>query len=181
MLSIAFDANEGHKYSTLRKTQYNKHRQTLMKLMNFNKKLEIKDVVMKMEITNPSIERTAKKVLIAYVKQAVDVDLDHPQFQTMSVYQACKIENVKTTKKKLIAMSNLKPNQWTQLEKIFDTDIQPLIKPEKPNKVGLQSSEIIEQASNESSQQQKRKMKTPEVEDYETWKKKTLAKAYAEL
>lgn len=181
MLNIPFDSEEGYKYSSFRKTRYDKHLKSLMKLMNFNKKLEIKDVALKMEIVNPSVEKTAKKILEAYAQRKTDVDLDHPQYHTMSVYQACKVENVKTTKKKFISMSNLKPNQWSQLEKMFDSWVSTDIKADKPSSK-VKSSEIIEQSSNQSSQTTKRKADiAPEVEDYEAWKKRTLAKAYADL
>lgn len=180
MLNITLDSQEAYKYSALRKTRYDKSLQTIMKLMNFNKELEIKDVALKMEIINPSIEKTAKKIIKAYAEQKTEVDLDHPQYNTMSVYQACKVENVKTNKKKFIAMSNLKPNQWAKLEKMFD-EVRADIKPDQPNNnTNQKSSEIIEQASNESSKTLKRKI-APEVEDYESWKKRTLAKAYADL
>lgn len=152
-----------------------------MRLMNLTKKLKVKDVVLKLGITNGNVEKTATKIYDSYAKTAVQTDLDHPQYLVMSVYQACKSEKVKAAKKILIPLSNLKPNQWSQLVKSWDKFVGSLVNLDKENlKGGLKKAANDEQPTNGTELKRKHEAE-PEIEDYDVWAKRTLDKARADL
>lgn len=154
-----------------------------MRLMNLNKKLEIIDVVLKMEISNAKVEKTSLRIYEAYKKKAFQTDLDHPQYIAMAVYQACKLEKAKIAKKNIIAISNLKPNQWKLLEKSWDKWVGSIgnFDKENVNEKRKQESNIV-QETNGTELKHKRKLEAePDAEDYDVWAKRTLDKARAEI
>ena len=136
-----------------------------------------------MGISNTNVQKTAMKIYEAYKTQAFHTDLDHPQYPVMSVFQACKLEKVKVVKQNFINASNLKPSQWTKLEKSLETLVLSIGKADKEN---LKSKSTISDVSaaqqdKEPSQKLKRKHEEPEIEDYDVWAKRTIEKALNEL
>lgn len=152
-----------------------------MKLLNLTKKMSINSVILKLGINNSNVEKNSKKILDSYAQQDPRADLDHPQYIVMSVYQACKFEKVKIQKKNLIPLSNLKPNQWTMLEKSWDKWVGDVVKVEKENRM----QEIVDDENvtkHRGGKQLKRKQQTEqEEEDYDVWKKRILESANAEI
>jgi len=174
-LGIAFDKANGVKFSSMKKTMYNDRRNLLMKLMNLDKKLNINDFTLKMGVCNGNVEKAAKTIYETFQKDSANIDLDHPQYITMSVYQACKKEKVKVAKKEFIAASNLKLNQWCLMEKSWDKWISA---------IKFSSEEMRKKINENSTERPKLKRKLdaePEIEDYDVWAKRTLEKARAEL
>lgn len=152
-----------------------------MKLLNLNKKLSINSLILKLGISNTNIEKNSKKILDYYIRQDPHADLDHPQFLVMSIYQSCKFEKFKIQKKLLIQLSNLKPNQWSMLEKAWDKWVGDVIKVEKENRL-VQEIVDDENVNKQRGRQSKRKHQAePEEEDYEVWKKRILEAAAAEI
>lgn len=177
LFNIVFDTASGVQYSSLRKSNYERNRKMMIKLMNLNKKLDIKDVMLKIGLSNANVEKSAKRIFKSYEQSAADADLDHPQYVTMSVHQACKLEKVKIPKKNLIPLSNLKNNQWSLLEKSWDKFVASM-----ETKENEASQKPVQQQSTGAEPVLKRKLEAePEVEDYAVWAKRTLAAAYAEL
>lgn len=155
-----------------------------MKLMNLNKKLDVPTMMLKMGLTNQNVEKIAIQIFEAFQKDyGQQMDLDHPQYVAMSVYKACMIAKVNVVKKSLIAASNLKKDQWSKLEKACDKLVNNLKKLSDENeKEGLKDSDFVGAHNSESKPGLKRTLAVePEVEDYDEWAKRTLAKARADL
>lgn len=155
-----------------------------MKLMNLNKKLDVPTIMLKLGLTNQNVEKIANQIFEAFQKDyGQQMDLDHPQYVAISVYKACTIAKVKVVKKSLIAASNLKANQWSKLEKACDKLVNDLGKFSDENeKEEVKDSESVVAHNSESKPGLKRKLAVePEVEDYDEWAKRTLAKARADL
>lgn len=175
--NVSFDSQAAISLTKMRKSLYNSSRQVLLKLLNLNKKMDVNVVVLKMGISNTNVQKTALTIFDAY-KNYYEVDLDHPQYSFMSVYQACKLEKVKVAKKNFIAGSNLNLHQWTKLEKSWDSLVGSIGKADNENKSKLTKTE----GAQEIGKTLKRKHEEiTEIEDYDVWAKRTLAKAHAEL
>lgn len=178
LLNIQFDTLTAIKFSSIKKSAYQNARSVLMKLMNLGKKHGIVEILLKMGISNPKVETSAKNIYAAYEKQAPNSDLDHPQYCTMAVYQACKLEKVKVTKKSFIQSSNLKPNQFTQLENSWEKWVGSVVKADsKDNGKQAQNGNV-----DEKTPSNKRAPETePETEDYDVWAKRILSNARCQL
>lgn len=151
-----------------------------MKLMNLNKKLDVPGLLMKMQVSNTNVEKAAKKIFEEFQTNNPDLDLDHPQYVVMSCFQACKLEKAKVPKKNFITMSNLTPPQWILLERSWDKWVCNVAKTEK-DEARSKSKDFEATTSNESSGVKRKLVAEPEIEEYEVWAKRTLAKAYADL
>lgn len=165
----------------MKKSAYENNRKLLSKQLNLNKKLDINGLILKMGISSPNLDKSAKLIYDTYQKSSPHIDLDHPQYVSMSLYQACKLEKVKVSKKNFVLSSNLKPNQWTQLEKSWDkwvVSIGPIDKENKDSK--SKDKEDVQRETTINGQKLKRKYED-EIEDYDVWAKRTLDKARAEL
>lgn len=156
----------------------------ITKFLNFNKQIDVTAALLKLCISNPNVEKAAKKIYEDYKQQNSQIDLDHPQFAFMSVYQACKREKVKLPKKNFMHYSNLNNTQWTTLEKSFNKWVSSVEQVGKENiNSKLMTTEMEAPAQQETKEGQgvKRKHEEPDIEDYDVWAKRTLDKAYAEL
>ena len=137
-------------------------------------------MTLKLGITNNNVEKTASRILETYRKESFeDTDLDHPQFVVMSVYQACKLEKVKSTKKTFITASNLKPNQWNLLEKTWDKWTVNVGKSNKENEKAKSSEQ--ESAGKIEKILKRKQTAEPDIEDYDVWAKRTLEQAHINL
>lgn len=181
--NVPFDTSTAISLTKMRKSLYNSNRRTILKVLNLNKKQDVKAVLLKMGITNTNVQKTAARIYEACKDQNFQMDLDHPQVSFMSVYQACKVEKVKAVKKNFIAASNLNLTQWTKLEKSWDKWASLIGKADKENmKCQLITEVAAAQSAKEGGQKLKRKHEEPaEIENYDVWAKRTLEKAYAEL
>jgi transcription initiation factor TFIIIB Brf1 subunit/transcription initiation factor TFIIB len=178
-VNIPFEESAGMKLSGMRKTSYKNYRNNFMKLLNLNKKLGIPEMILKLGVTSSNVEKTAKKILDAYKKESFEADMDHPQFIVMSIYQACKLEKVKAPKRNFVSASNLKPNQWSLLEKSWDKWTAGIGKSTKESSKVKQAEE--EESAGKPERSLKRKHAEPEVEDYDTWAKRTVEQAQKDL
>jgi hypothetical protein len=179
LLNIAFETASAVKHSSMRKRIYDNYRKTFLKLMKLDKKTSIRDLILKRGISNAKVDPTAHKIYEAYQNSTDGIDLDHPQYMAMSVFEACKLEGVKVSKKDFISISNLKPNQWTLLEKTFDKIANSVGKLGKENSNNKFPTDCD---TNVTETKLKRKVEAePEIEDYDVWAERTLKKAYAEL
>lgn len=176
--NIPFDEPAGIRLAGIRKTSYKNNRKNLIKLLNLNKKLGIAELTLKMGINSSNVEKTANRIYEAYKKESFDADLDHPQFIAMSCYQACKLEKFKVTKKPFIAASNLKPNQWNQLEKSWDKWTVNVGKSENMKK---STEDPQEESAGKKLNLKRKHTAEPETEDYDVWAKRTLEKAQKNL
>lgn len=123
LLGITFDHSNKLKLSSLKKSEYNNNKKIIEKVLNLNKRLDIPGIILKLSITNTAIENTAKNIFDTYKSDFSfknQIDFDHPQYVTMSVYQSCKKHKLKIPKTNFVAISNLKPAQFNQCEKDWD-------------------------------------------------------------
>lgn len=177
-LGIPFDDGVAVSLSCMRIRAYQKNRNTFLKLLNFNKTPDVPALMRSMQIPNKAVEETAKKLQKNFKEKNEDLDLDHPQYVAMSVYQACKLEKVKVFKKPFIRASNLTPQQWSQMEKKWDSfagDTKSSTK-KTSSKVG-NGQEIALEAEPVILVENL----PDELLDYDEWAKRTIAKAEAEL
>lgn len=176
-MNISFDESAGIKIAGMRKTSYKNNRNTVIKLLNLNKKLGIEEMVLKMGVSSVSVEKTAKRIFEAYKTESFENDLDHPSYVVMSIFQACKLEKVKISKKAFITASNLKPNQWNQMEKTWDKWTVNIGKADKEN---IKTKEATNEQES-APKAEKRKHTEPEIEAYDIWAKRTLEQAQKDL
>lgn len=123
LLGITFNHNDKFKLASLKRSVYNNNKKIIEKVLNLNKRLDISGIILKLSITNTAIEHTANNIFDTYKSDFSfknQIDFDHPQYVTMSVYQSCKKHKLKLPKTKFVAISNLKPAQFNQCEKDWD-------------------------------------------------------------
>lgn len=180
LLNIPLDSHIAGNLSGLRKVRYQRQKNSLMKIMNLNKQLDVTTMMLKLRITNSNVEKTANKILEAFRKDyGQQMDLDHPQYVAVSVYKACMLAKVKVVKKNIIAASNLKANQWSKLEKACDKLVNDVEKFSEENEKDSESG--VPQHSENKPGLTRKLDAEPEVEDYDEWAKRTLTKARADL
>lgn len=176
LLRIPFNSQYGISHSSMKKNQYNKARKTLVKLLGYNKKLDVAGVMLKLGIRNEAVESLAKKIHATCLENADEFDdLDPQYWSSMSVYQACKLEKSgKVFKKNFIEISNLIPAVWKELEKKCDLWVSkmPTTTKETP-KVAETAQTRIEEESKQTGE--------TELEDYDEWAEKIITQSEAEL
>lgn len=177
--NFPFETKAAIELLKMSKTKYKSLRVTILKLLNLEKKLDVNAVALKMGISNDKVILTASNIFEAYQKENHG-DCDHPQYVSMSVFQACKLHKSKTNKKNFMVLSNLKPNQWSKLEKSWDSWVAPFAI-EKENKNLKLPASIDINPHQPAEQKLKRKCEEPIIEDYDVWAKRTLEKAQAEI
>jgi hypothetical protein len=125
LLNVPFNVllNMHYKLAGLKKSAYQNNKKVLEKVLNLGKKLSISDVCYKHNIVDSNLISKATKLLDAFKETNCyksNVDYDHPQYLTIAVFMACKLEKFKVSKKEFMNSINLKPNQWILLEKEMD-------------------------------------------------------------
>ncbi|XP_058835110.1 origin recognition complex subunit 6 [Topomyia yanbarensis] len=188
LLGLPCDNEMTLKLSGLKKSAYVNNRRTIEKLLDINQLIGINEVCIQLGLHQVQKEATA--LLNSYKTfvgaGSTEIDFTHPQYATMSVFQACKRLKVKPPKAKLISLSHLKPTQWTLLEKNWEkflanaTDVSATaatkLKQNKTVEAVEQTEEPLDKRSNGL------KHSSPEkIEPYGNWKKRMLEKAYREL
>ncbi|XP_058465985.1 origin recognition complex subunit 6 [Malaya genurostris] len=186
-LGVPCDSEMTLKLSGLKKSAYANNKRTLEKLLDINQLMGINEICIQLGLHQ--VQKEATFLLNSYKSfvdgRSAEIDFTHPQYATMSVFQACKRIKVKPPKAKLVSLSHLKPAQWSLLEKNWENFLV--------NSSGLNSatsklkqpkaSETLEQTENlEEKRCHGLKHNSPEkVEPYGNWKKRMLEKAYREL
>lgn len=176
-MQIPFDSGAAIKMSSIKKTEYKKTKNMMKKLINLENnisELGVSKLLMKLGICNSNIEKTAKEILAQFHDNEVVIP-DHPQFVALSCYLACKINKEKVLKKAFIAASNLRPLQWTKLEKKYENVVSTTQKSK-----GGTCTEVHDEPRPDKL---KRKLipSELEVEDYDVWKARTLKQARAAI
>uniref|UniRef100_A0A4Y0BRP8 Origin recognition complex subunit 6 n=1 Tax=Anopheles funestus TaxID=62324 RepID=A0A4Y0BRP8_ANOFN len=185
LLGLPFDNDTALKLSGMKKASYANGRRTLEKILDINKTLGIGEICVQVGLSQ--VQHEAATLLEAYKRYAAqgqgETDFTHPQYATMAVFQACKRAKVKPPKTKLVAVSHLKPAQWTLLEKNWDKFLatvpvgKQLGKPQE-----AREETVVLKEKGEESNGAGRKHASPEkLEPYHNWKKRMLEKAYREL
>lgn len=186
VLNIPFcEPSLAEQYSCQKKSAYKKNRKILLKVLDLNKKMTIDDVIRKLGITNSSaVEKMAKEIFKTYMTQQAyeNQDID-PSVFVMSVYFACKFENVKIAKKNVLNLSNLTHSQWGTMEKSWDkwtTSINSKKQSKTSKTESIKENVPVETMDTQETQQVSKKLESFE-EPYDVWAKRILEKAYAEL
>lgn len=185
LLNIPIDQTSAIRCSGQSKSHYLNQRKILIKVLNLTKTLSIDDVILRLSINNTAVENIAKRMFDAYQKDSRCelLDMEHPQYITMCVFQACKIGKVKVQKKNIMAISNLKPAQWSNLEKQWDkwleasSFVNSIGENAKHKEFGLRIKESDQPAIAKTSS----KSDGPETEDYDVWAKRITKEANDEL
>ncbi|XP_070501102.1 origin recognition complex subunit 6 [Chironomus tepperi] len=170
--------------SCLKKSIYNKNKKILQKVLDLNKKLTIDEVIRKLSITHTNnVEKLAKEIFKDYMKQQTYEDQDiNPAVFVMSVYFACKYENVKVLKKNVLNLSNLTHSQWGTMEKSWEKWTSSFNKKAKGST--KKESEAVKENVPESIEDVQEPVHTRRheaEETYDEWAKRILDKAYQEL
>ncbi|XP_055389393.1 origin recognition complex subunit 6 [Condylostylus longicornis] len=184
LLGISTDLLDIIKQSGLKKTVYEKYKRNIEKILNLNKPLRISEICVHLNCNE--VSEKATNLLNMYEDHINksndnDIDLSHPQYAAMAVFQACKLNKVKIIKAKILGFSHLRPSQWTRLEQQWDkfiTEYNDLLKKSscKPKSV----TQVVSESKEINSQTQDRANKA-EIEDYETWKARIINKAKEDL
>lgn len=184
-LGIPIDQENALKLSGLRKSQYANNKRMFEKLLDLNKQIGISEICTKLGINE--LAKKATELLELYKSivenEANDIDITHPQYPSMAVYQASKLGQKRMSKQKIMAISHLRPSQWTLLEQRWDKFVATHYAQSKDKKVKSPSGgdgNPKEETAQKSSQELKRPH-VPEVEDYEVWKNRMLGMARLEL
>lgn len=171
--------------SCLKKSIYSKNKKILQKVLDLNKKLTIDEVIRKLGITHTNnVEKLAKEIFKYYMKQQTYEDQDiNPAVFVMSVYFACKYENVKVLKKNVLNLSNLTHSQWGIMEKSWEKWTSSFNKKSKGSskKESEAVKENVPECIEEVQETVKSKRTETTEETYEEWAKRILDKAYKEL
>lgn len=183
-LGILVDQVNSLKLSGLRKTQYANNKRMFEKLLDLNKEIGVNEVCTKLGVNE--LAKKANELLELYKStienETIDIDITHPQYPSMAVYQASKLNKKRMSKPKIMAISHLRPSQWTQLELRWDKMIATHYTATKDKTT--KSPTTAEDGNNEDAYKKSteiKKPKVPEVEDYEIWKRRMLEMSYLEL
>ncbi|XP_055599393.1 origin recognition complex subunit 6 [Uranotaenia lowii] len=184
LLGLPFDLETGLKMSGLKKTVYTNSKRTVEKILDISKVFGINEICVQLGLSQVKNEAL---VLLESYKRFVDggnvaLDLTHPQYATMAVFQACKRLKVKPPKTKLVPFSHLKPAQWALLEKNWEKFMASSALPDssKTKKQPAVEQTFIEPKEEVIVQAQKHSS-VEAIEPYVSWKKRMLEKAYREL
>ncbi|XP_052861162.1 origin recognition complex subunit 6 [Anopheles cruzii] len=185
LLGLPFDTETALKLSGLKKPAYSGGRRMVEKVLDITRTVGIGEICVQLGLNQ--VQKEATGLLEAYKRHAdtgTGSDFTHPQYAAMAVYQACQRRKVKPPKTKLVALSHLKPTQWTMLEKNWE---KCLANAPVANSAQDDNKEPAMQIEEETrgqtdSKHASRKHGSPEkVETYQNWKKRMLEKAYREL
>lgn len=185
LLNLPFaDTKLAIQQACLNKSSYNKNRKTIQKVLDLNKKLTIDEVIRKLGITHSSaVEKKAKEIFRVYMnlQSFHNHDIDSSVF-VMSVYYACKFENVKIAKKNVLNLSSLTHGQWVTLEKSWEKWVNDLNTNKKDVKkdAGGGKENIVNNQMKVDSQKGTKRVEEAE-ETYDEWAKRILDAAYAKL
>lgn len=141
--------------------------------------MAISDVILKLGILqSTTLEKRAQKIYEQYrVEHAYSEEINHVSVIAMCVWYAAKIEKVKIQKKNILAISGLYSAQWNAMCLSWSTwaNVETTKKKEK-EKENVEDEQSVN-VENKSAP----KLKNDEEEPYDTWAKRILEKAHAEL
>lgn len=143
--------------------------------------MDISDVILKLGILqSTTLEKTAQKIFEQYRREhAYNEDINHISVITMCVWYAAKIEKVKIMKKTILSISTLSASQWNGMVQNWSTWANVETKKNKtnvPEVLQEQEANVVESTSSAAA-----KPKNGEEESYDSWAKRILKKAHAEL
>ncbi|XP_037949483.1 origin recognition complex subunit 6-like isoform X2 [Teleopsis dalmanni] len=179
MLGIAFDT--AIKLSHLKKAHYINRKRIIEKLLDLDKVVGVNDICIQLGLSEVSKKANELHELYKNIvaKENHDIDINHPQYAAIAVFQACKILKKKPPKTRLMPYSNLRPTQWMQLEKRWDRFIAMQYKDSIDKKMkGLHPEESKPYKQPEVSTS---KSNVSVLEDYEVWKERILEMARSKL
>lgn len=167
------------RFTNMGKKEYVRNKKMFEKLLGLQRQLQLKDICLQMDLPS-SIQSNAQRLLNAYASSAKFADdIQSAHCLTMAVYQCCKRQKLKSTKQKLMALSDLDAAKWKQFEEKWDKWIvteEPL----KENTTSTKTTTKEPTEVNNVEQQHDAIAKTVE-QPYEEWKKQMIDKAMAEI
>ncbi|XP_055906002.1 origin recognition complex subunit 6 [Eupeodes corollae] len=180
---IPIDQENALKLSGLRKTHYANNKRMFEKLLDLNKQIGVNEICTKLGINE--LAKKATDLLELYKNivenEANDIDITHPQYPAMAVYQASKLNQKRISKTKIMTISHLRPSQWSQLEQRWDKIIATHYTEKKDKKVKSPTADTEVEEKAQKSVVAIKRPKMTEVEDYEIWKNRMLAMSRLEL
>ncbi|XP_037033891.1 origin recognition complex subunit 6-like [Bradysia coprophila] len=169
--------------------KYRNEKNTILHILDLMQPPNIKGICIALELSRiKDVEKNARLFMDKLKKSKLNLlgEFGHPQNVCMAVYHSCKLLAIKVNERKLITLSRLQRKQWTQLKMIW----QPWLNDHPWSSGSTTDSKVT--AKNKSKNvtlartddQQKRPTRVIEndaTESYDVWKKRILAKAYADL
>lgn len=186
------------------KAKYRKDKQIIQRILNVTQVPDVKSICSTIRVTkSKELEENATRMLKVY-RDTNDAIESHPQYDAMAVYHTSKMMKIKVNEEKLIEVSHLRRMQWTNLktkwnrwleESKFSLDANPKKKTGVDGKldgvVMLEScrhdfsfcfADVLQEVNGAAKENVMPKDECMDVtESYEDWKKRILAKAYADL
>lgn len=176
------------KLSGLKKPAYLNHRRIVEKILDINKPIGVNEICVQLGITE--IQRECQMLLDAYASSPENslrnIDINHPQYPAMVVYQLAKLKGIKIKKTKLVTYSHLKPQQWNILEKSWEkwTESNPKTVQQFHMGGSKKNDKTAINLPRENNNSPGKVILRTEIEpedDFETWRERVLRKALADL
>ncbi|KAG4073005.1 hypothetical protein HA402_009424 [Bradysia odoriphaga] len=168
--------------------KYRNEKNTILHILGLTPP-NIKSVCTALELPRiKDVEKNARLFMDKLKKSKLNLlgEFGHPQNACMAVYYSCKLLAIKVNERRLITLSRLQRKQWTQLKMIW----QPWLNdhpwsagPTTDSKVTTKNKPKNVTLTRTDDQQTRPtiKIENDGAESYDVWKKRILAKAYADL
>ncbi|KAG4071896.1 hypothetical protein HA402_006057 [Bradysia odoriphaga] len=164
------------------KARYRKEKNIIQRVLNVTQVPDVRSICSMVRVANQKeLEERATKMLKEY-RATTDLTDSHPQYDAMAVYHTSKMMKLKVNEDKLIDVSHLKRMQWSHLktkwQRWLDVNKIKLTDPTKKRNADKVDAGTVD----DTKENVMPKVKCIEAtESYDDWKKRILAKAYAEL
>ncbi|XP_055705674.1 origin recognition complex subunit 6 [Phlebotomus papatasi] len=177
-MGLSFDTELGQKLCGLRKGLYANNRRIVQKLIGNSKSIGIPALCLQLGLPS-QIQETAADELQKYLTYMTrinqDIDRKHPQYAAITLFKIAQMRKIKVSKTSFASSCSLKTDQWKMLEESWekyarDSKEKVRSREEKTD----QDVEMVEETPKEGNNAE-------EIEDYEVWKKRILARAYENL
>lgn len=161
----------------LRKGLYANNRRIVQKLIGNTKSVGIPELCLQLGLPS-QIQGTAAEDLQKYLAYMIrinqDIDRKHPQYAAIALFKTAQMRKIKVSKTAFASSCSLKTDQWKMLEESWEKYARDSKEKIRAKEATDQDVEMVEETPKEVNNGE-------EIEDYEVWKKRILAKAYENL
>lgn len=185
LMNVPFDSSQAIVFAVLRANLYKSKRNMIMKILNLSKVLDIRDIILKLEIFPFDVlEETANRIFAKYKEQKLFCGYaNETSVAAMCVHFAGKIEKIKVPQNLLIQLSNLSSAQWKSMTKLWSPWALAIEKKKKLNqrKIMLNDMKEIDEIELEIPDVEKIKDDENDEEPYDDWAMRIIKKARQDL
>lgn len=173
-----FPQKDAIRAAGISKAEYSRSKRNLEKILDVGQILDISKICVKLGIPT-HIQKLAETLKSEFFAQNsnLNLDLEHPQYYAMAIYQACKIEKIKKPNSDLIKQSHLKYSEWKKLEIQWTKFVEN-------RKVAITSIKPTATCSGDStniSNKPQTVTSQPKQETYDVWRKNIIERAFDDL